>query len=141
MIEWNITAEAISMIVVAILLVYSFSNQNLRTYKSIVFNACLIVTFLAIMFDIVSVFSIQNYKILPISFTYIVTLFYFLLTPLMSVMFCIYSLTLAYEGHPNLKKIMAFILIPYLIYAAFVFLNPITNGIFTLDAVNGYARA
>lgn len=141
MIEWNITAEAISMIVVAILLVYSFSNQNLRTYKSIVFNACLIVTFLAIMFDIVSVFSIQNYKILPIPFTYIVTLFYFLLTPLMSVMFCIYSLTLAYEGHPHLKKIMAFILIPYLIYAAFVFLNPLTHGIFTLDAVNGYARA
>ena len=83
--NWNIAAEATSLVILGIIWTYSRKGSNLPSLKNRVFQGCLIVTFGAIFTNILSTIMIYNYCAIPIWMTWTVTMIYFILTPLMGM--------------------------------------------------------
>lgn len=84
-VEWNLAAEAISLVMIGIIGVYARKGSHLPTLKNRIFQWCLTVTFSAIFTNILSTIMIQQYRVVPIWLTWIVTMVYFVLTPLMGM--------------------------------------------------------
>ena len=64
--EWNIAAEAISLVMIGIIGVYARKGSHLPTLKNRIFQWCLTVTFSAIFTNILSTIMIQ-----PVSYTHL----------------------------------------------------------------------
>ena len=94
--EWNIAAEAISLVMIGIIGVYARKGSHLPTLKNRIFQWCLTVTFSAIFTNILSTIMIQQYRVVPIWLTWIVTMVYFVLTPLMGMAYFLYTVSVIY---------------------------------------------
>ena len=101
--EWNIAAEAISLVMIGIIGVYARKGSHLPTLKNRIFQWCLTVTFSAIFTNILSTIMIQQYRVVPIWLTWIVTMVYFVLTPLMGMAYFLYTVSVIYTESPQVK--------------------------------------
>lgn len=139
--KWNITAECVSAIIVATLLFNSKKSSLSQTFRNIVFNSCLRITFLAIMVNIFSTVLLNYIQEVPIALNYALLIVYFISTPLMGVIYFLYTMTNIYEFNPRaLLRNSLLACIPGIIYIIVVLLNPFTDFIFTLDRLTGYNR-
>ena len=123
-----------------IILIYSRKGSRLPTLKNRMFQGCLVVTFCAMLTNILSTVMICFDQIAPLWSTWIITTLYFLLTPLMGLAYFLYTLAIIYIESPGLKKAFAFCSIPGLGYAVLILLNPFTRDIFDLTSAEGYTR-
>ncbi|WP_050641702.1 MULTISPECIES: bifunctional diguanylate cyclase/phosphodiesterase [Clostridia] len=137
---WNIAPESISLVMLGIILIYSRKGSRLPTLKNRMFQGCLVVTFCAMLTNILSTVMICFDQIAPLWSTWIITTLYFLLTPLMGLAYFLYTLAIIYIESPGLKKAFAFCSIPGLGYAVLILLNPFTRDIFDLTSAEGYTR-
>ena len=127
---WNIAPESISLVMLGIILIYSRKGSRLPTLKNRMFQGCLVVTFCAMLTNILSTVMICFDQIAPLWSTWIITTLYFLLTPLMGLAYFLYTLAIIYIESPGLKKAFAFCSIPGLGYAVLILLNPFTRDSF-----------
>ena len=138
--EWNIAAEAISLVMIGIIGVYARKGSHLPTLKNRIFQWCLTVTFSAIFTNILSTIMIQQYRVVPIWLTWIVTMVYFVLTPLMGMAYFLYTVSVIYTESPQVKRIMAVGIIPGAFYAVIVLSNPFNRLLFDINRSDGYTR-
>lgn len=135
---WNFTAEIIAFTIACIILAYSRRSDLTPSLKNRIFQACLIITVLAIGLNISSSLLIESNASGTISITWVVTTLYFVFTPLISAAYFYYTYATISETYP-LKKIIATLgTIPYLLYFVCILFNPVTDWIFYLDAGGGY---
>lgn len=123
-----------------IILIYSRKGSRLPTLKNRMFQGCLMVTFCAMLTNILSTVMIYFDQIVPLWSIWIITTLYFLLTPLMGLAYFLYTMAIIYVESPGLKKSFLFCSIPGFGYAVLILLNPFTRNIFDLTAVEGYTR-
>ena len=138
--SWNIAPESISLVMLGIILIYSRKGSRLPTLKNRMFQGCLMVTFCAMLTNILSTVMIYFDQIVPLWSIWIITTLYFLLTPLMGLAYFLYTMAIIYVESPGLKKSFLFCSIPGFGYAVLILLNPFTRNIFDLTAVEGYTR-
>ena len=134
---WNIIPECISIIILLIIWSYSRKGSNLPTLTNQLFQACFLVTFLAISTNILSTCMLTYTQIFPIWMIELVTTIYFIFTPLMGMIYFLYSSTLIYN-HTKLSKIMWLGTLPGLIYILIVLSNPFSHILFSLSSEGVY---
>lgn len=83
---------------------------------------------------------IQQYRVVPIWLTWIVTMVYFVLTPLMGMAYFLYTVSVIYTESPQVKRIMAVGMIPGAFYAVIVLSNPFNRLLFDINRSDGYTR-
>lgn len=138
--RWNIAAESISLVMLGIIWVYARKGSHLPTLKNKIFQWCLLVTFSAILTNILSTIMIYQYEYIPIWLTWIVTSVYFVLTPLMGLTYFLYTVSVIYMDMDQAKKVIGIGLIPGAGYTLLILVNPFTRNIFDINSQNGYSR-
>lgn len=138
--EWNIAAESISLVMLGIVWVYARKGSHLPTLKNKIFQGCLMVTFSAILTNILSTLMIYQYSIVPIWMTWIVTTIYFILTPLMGLTYFLYTVSVIYTDIDEAKKVIGIGLIPGAAYMLLILANPFTKNVFDISLTQGYTR-
>ncbi|POP32193.1 diguanylate phosphodiesterase [Lactonifactor longoviformis] len=138
--EWNIAPEAISLVILVIIWVYSRSGSFLPTLKNRIFQWCLLVTFGAMLTNILSTIMIYHSDTVPIWLIWTVTTVYFIMTPLMGMAYFFYAVSILYPEGRGLNRILGLGIIPGAVYSAIVFMNPLTKNIFNITAAGGYVR-
>lgn len=139
--EWDISAECVSVIMLNIIMVYSWKGNLLPSRKNQAFRACLLITYLSILTNILSTLLLTQLS----SSTYLINQLLlhlnYIFTPLMGVVYYMYTLTTVFEQDPvNLKKHIILAGIPALLYLLCLLTNPLTHLLFSLDPVFGYER-
>lgn len=138
--RWNIAAESISLVMLGIIWVYARKGSHLPTLKNKIFQWCLLVTFSAILTNILSTIMIYQYEYIPIWLTWIVTSVYFVLTPLMGLTYFLYTVSVIYTDMDQAKKVIGIGLIPGAGYTLLILVNPFTRNIYDINSQNGYSR-
>lgn len=138
--EWNIAAEAISLVMMGIIWVYARKGSHLPTLKNRIFQWCLLVTFSAMLTNILSTILIHQYRRVPMGLTWTVTTVYYILTPLMGLAYFLYAVSVIYTESLQVKKIMAVGMIPGALYAVMVLANPFNKLLFDINSREGYTR-
>lgn len=139
-VRWNIAPETISLVILGIIWVYSRKGSHLPSLKNRIFQGCLTVTFAAMLSNILSTFMLYNYVPVPLWMTWTVTGIYFILTPLMGLVYYLYVVSIIYEERPQLKRMILAGSIPGILYTLVVLSNPITKCMFDINADQGYCR-
>lgn len=139
---WNISAEYISGVIVCIIFIYSHNGVLLPTLKNKIFQLCLLTTLGSIAFNVMSTLMLAQIELIPIWLTWVVTLIYFVFTPLMSMVYFCYVCAVAYENEDKRRTrlILGLSCAPYLVYLVAALLNPITGKLFTITYEGGYIR-
>ena len=137
---WNIAPEAISLVILAIIWVYSRSGSFLPSLKNKIFQGCLMVTFGAMLTNILSTVMIYYSGVFPLWLTWTVTMIYFVMTPLMGLAYFLYAVAVIYEEEQQGRRIIKLGIIPGVLYTAVVVLNPFTKNIFDITVETGYVR-
>lgn len=138
--RWNIAAESISLVMLGIIWVYSRRGSHLPTLKNIIFQGCLMVTFGAMLTNILSTIMIYQYDQVPMWMTWTVTTVYYVLTPLMGLAYFLYTVSVIYTENGQLKKVIGVGIIPGVIYVLLVIANPFTKQLFDINQRDGYVR-
>lgn len=138
--EWNMAAESISLVMIAIIWTYARKGSHLPTLKNRIFIGCLVITFSAILTNILSTVMLLHIEQLPLWLTWAVTTVYFILTPLMGLAYFSYTVTVIYSESASLKKIMGLGAIPGALYTLLVLANPFLKILFDIDRARGYTR-
>lgn len=138
--NWNIAPECVSTIVLCIIWVYSRKGNPIPTLKNRVFQACFLVTFCAMTSNILStylIFTLQPITLIP---AWVVTMFYFTMTPMMGMVYFFYALANIFENERQCARLFLITSIPGAIYILLVLINPFTKDLFELTLAHGYRQ-
>lgn len=138
--HWNIAAECVSIIILLIIWVYSLKGSLLPTLKNRLFQGCIFVTFCAMCTNILSTIMIAYVEWFPIWLTALITMVYYIFTPLMGLVYFSYSAAVIYMDKVQLYRILKLGCIPGLLYVGLVLANPVSGILFHIDRVSGYSR-
>lgn len=123
-----------------IIFIYSRQGSYLPTLKNKIFQLCLVTTFCSIAFNIASTCLLQYFQSLPYILTYAVTAIYFVVTPLMVVLYFTYIMSMIYDNYKAMWLQLSIAYIPYGVYLMVVLANIWTKSIFYIDLTTGYAQ-
>lgn len=135
--QWDITAESVSAIILCIILTYARKGTLLPTIKNLAFQYCLQVTFLSVIANIISTIMLLHYQVIPFALNMMFLVIYYLSTPMMGVVYFVYTLANFYD-RDEIKKYALIYSLPSTIYIFIVLTNPFTHLLFSFDKVNGY---
>ena len=138
--SWNIAPECVSVVILGIIWMYSRRGRILPTLKDQLFQGCFLVTFCAMTSNILSTVMIMHYKTVPLSLIWLVTMVYYLLTPLMGLIYFLYSTSVIYGDKKSLRKVICFGSIPGIIYILLVLMNPFIKELFDINRTEGYTQ-
>lgn len=138
--RWNIAPESISLVMLGIIWVYARKGSHLPSLKNRVFQGCLMVTFSAMLTNILSTIMIYEYDKVPLFLTWFVTSIYFVLTPLMGLVYFLYTITVIFDEPEQMKRLITVGIIPGILYGVLVFINPFTRNLFDINNGQGYVR-
>lgn len=135
---WNVSAEAIAFIIVLIISVYSGKSHAVPSTKNRIFKFCLITTLGAIGANLASTLMIA-YAPPEIAFlTWLVTLLYFILTPLLGTVYFYYAVAVVSEARPLGRKMLILSALPCLFYFFIVVGGIWTGWLFSIDSAGIY---
>lgn len=138
--SWNMAPEAISIVVLCIIWVYSRKGNLIPSLKNRLFQASFLTTFGSMTSNILSTVLIYTLSSHTLVLAWLVNLFYFLTTPLMGMAYYFYALANIYEGERNVGKHVLISTIPGLAYALLVLLNPFHHAVFDITLEHGYTQ-
>lgn len=92
-----------------------------------IFQECLTVTFAAMLSNILSTFMLCGYIPVPVWVTWAITTIYFILTPLMGLVYYLYAVSVLYEERPQLYRMILLGGIPGAVYTLLVLSNFLQN--------------
>ena len=112
----------------------------LPSLKNRMFQECLTVTFAAMLSNILSTFMLSGYILVPVWVTWAITTIYFILTPLMGMVYYLYAVSVIYEERPQLNRMILLGGIPGAVYTLLVLSNFFTKCLFDITANQGYEQ-
>lgn len=137
--QWDITAECVSAIFLCIILTYARKGTLLPTIKNITFQYCLQVTFVAVITNVFSTMLLAHYETVPFALNMALLVVYFLSTPMMGVVYFVYTLANFYN-RDEIRRYAIICSLPSTFYILLVLSNPFTQLLYSFDLTNGYAR-
>lgn len=137
---WDIAPECVSAVVLVIVWIYSRKGSVLPTLKNRLFQGCFLVTFLAMSTNILSTFMLMQGTFFPRWLLYAVLTVYYILTPLMGMVYFLYAASVIYVRGPRMQAILRCACIPGILYGILALLNLFTKSLFYLDGDGNYVR-
>lgn len=138
--SWNIAPECVSTVVLCIIWNYSRKGNPLPSMKNRMFQACFLMTFLAMTSNIIST-GILYYLTPGLVFpAWLVNMVYFLTTPMLGMVYYLYVIFNIYEDRRVLPGVVFATLLPGISYVALVLLNPFMRSIFNISYTEGYTQ-
>ena len=131
--RWNIAPESISLVILTIIWVYSRKGSHLPTLRNRIFQGCLLVTFSAMLTNIISTVMIYEYRLVPLWINWTVTSAYFILTPLMGMVYFFYVVSIVYAKSAKQWCVLRVGSIPGLAYILMVVINPFNKLLFDIN--------
>lgn len=139
--NWDISAEVVSAIMLCIIMVYARKGNLLPTLKNLVFQLCLLITFLFITSNILSTILLKYYHEVPHVLNLIVLLVYFVCAPLIGYTFYVYTLANVFEkDRMALTRHAIIAVLPAVGYLLIILCNPFNHMLFTLTSTDGYQQ-
>ncbi len=135
---WNVSAEAIAFIIVLIISVYSRKSHAVPSRKNRLFRLCLATTLGAIGTNLASTLLLEYAPAELAPLTWIVTMAYFVLTPLLGTAYFYYAVAVVGEARSISRSFVAANGMPCALYLLCVAANVWTGCLFWLDASGGY---
>mgnify|MGYP007077969599 CR=1 FL=1 len=132
--SWNIAAECISIVFLSIILVYAYKGTLLPSWKNRMFQCCLGATFAAMVSNVLSTLLLASPHWVDSWLCWGVTEIYFLATPLMGLAYYCYTAATVFEEHAGGRRALWLGILPGVLYAVLVLLNPWTGMLFTIRA-------
>jgi diguanylate cyclase (GGDEF)-like protein len=136
--QWNIAAECVSLVFISILLVYSREYNLIPSLKNKMFRLFLNFVFFELLISIISIISIQNYRVVPGILNQAIQMVYFLVSPLMAVLFVFYIISVVWEDDPKIPAYLSITAIPYALYVMLVLTNPLTGLLYGIGEPDGF---
>ena len=131
---WNIAAECISIVFLSIILVYSHKGALLPSWKNRMFQCCLGATFAAMVSNVLSTLLLANPDWADSWLCWGITEIYFLATPLMGLAYYCYTAATVFEEHAGGRLACILGILPGILYAVLVLINPLTGVLFSIQA-------
>lgn len=138
--HWNIAAECISIINIIIIWFYSRKSNLVPSLKNWLFQLCFLVTFCAMVFNVLSTVMLAYPQHSPPFLTWLVTTVYFVATPLMGMAYFSYTVATVFEHSDSTLKIIAYTSFPGIVYFALVLLNPSFKILFDINEAGVYSQ-
>lgn len=138
--SWNIAPECISTVFLCIIWVYSRKGNLVPNVKNRLFQASLFTTFCAMTTNILSTILIHWLSPSTLVLTWVVTLVYYVATPLMGLVYFFYTAANIYEDAPKLGRYLLLSSLPGIAYLFLVLMNPLTKALFAITLENGYTQ-
>ncbi len=141
MVTYNLVAEYCSLLIVTIIIISFFSDNELDSVRNKWFRSMFYSAFISISTNILSTTISANFSSFPLWVVDLMNTLYYILLPFPLVMVFIYSLTLI-KPKDSAKAIenVGFYLVPYLIYSLFVLINLELRFIYEISPETGYVR-
>ena len=137
---WNVSAEVIAFIIVLVISVYSRQSHAVPSPKNRVFRLCLATTLGAIGTNLASTLMIAYAPLELLPLTYLVTLCYFVLTPLLGTVYFYYAVAVVGEARPVGRAFVLASGVPCAAYFLLVLANVPTGCLFSFDAAGVYMQ-
>lgn len=135
---WNLSAEVIAFIIVLVIVVYSYKSHAVPSNKNQVFRLCLATTLGAIGTNLASTIMIAFAPTYLLPLTWLITMIYFILTPLLGTVYFYYAVAVVSEARPTSLGFTLATSAPCIIYLALVIANIPTRCLFFFDDTGGY---
>lgn len=136
---WNYLAEIASAFYLIVILFYSRRHSLYPNERNRFFVRMVGIVFVMIILSIITVFSAQEFALIPSSINLFIHTLFFLVYPWISVLFFYYTLYVIYEDKDKqIFKIQLYTFVFIAFYSVLVFLNLKYEFMFTIDQTKGY---
>lgn len=135
---WNMAPECISCVILSIIWIYSRKGNPIPSLRNRLFQACLSITFCAMITNILSALLLAALVSQTLVLAWLANMAYFLTTPLMGMVYFYYTLANLYDGAGNQRQRFLLSALPGLVYVGLVLSNPFTRVIFDITMETGY---
>lgn len=142
MTTWNMAAEWTALAFALVILQFARRSVQIPTLRDRLFHYGLLLTITAVASNLLSTYLIYAYKVVPVFLNMAAATLYYLITPLIAVVYFYYAVALLYYDREfgRIHFLWFIGLIPYSIYLLMVLLNSVTGAIFTISREAGYMR-
>lgn len=137
---WNLSAEVIAFIIVLVIAVYSYKSHAVPSNKNRVFRLCLATTLGAIGTNLASTIMIAFAPAELLPLTWLITMLYFILTPLLGTVYFYYAVAVVSEARPSSLGFILTTSAPCIIYLALIIANIPTGCLFFFDDGGSYRQ-
>ncbi len=139
---YNLAAEVAALLVVVISMTSFLLDNNKVSTRYSALKWFYIATFASIGITLVSLWTTDNYTIVPLIITDIFKYLYFFTASIAAVMALYYAITLNHYKNQkfNFFKQYVWAWLPYAIYCVFIATNFIHRLVFTISPTEGYIR-
>lgn len=139
---WNTAAEWVSGILLTIMIVYSHRSVSFQTLRDRLFRLASYTVLVSVIANLTSTYMIYAYEQLPHTLVMLVTMVYFILTPLTALLYLYYTIVVLFYSFSldKIDKRWHLLSLPYLIYLVLILLNPFLHNVFCVLPGQGYVR-
>ncbi|MEG0391298.1 MAG: bifunctional diguanylate cyclase/phosphodiesterase [Anaerovoracaceae bacterium] len=139
---WNVAPECISGILLLILIIYLHQGVYVSTTRDRMFRFAAYVVLLSITVNLISTYMIHYYEFFPHSVVMAVTSLYYVLTPMIPLLYLYYTISILYYNYSfaRINKYWHLMAIPYILYLIVLLLNPFLHNVFCILPGQGYVQ-
>lgn len=138
--SFNVMGE-ISVCILSIVLLFNVvSSYSLNEKSSRYFFFCVLSVFVCTFSDIVSVYTIDNYRTIPVWLNNLINVMFFLSLGTIPFLFSMYCYNFISHTKDHLKLFRMLTISPITIFGLIVLTDPLTKLIFSFDPDLGYVR-
>lgn len=141
--KWSLAAEALAFILIIMIGVFYYDRRVVQYRRRRIFGVCLWMAGISIILNVISVYTIEHYDLVPIWLNMVLNSAYFAVSVGMSILVSLYMFDLLLE-HVYSKmchrKSNTGLTVLSVSYALILILNPWTKWLFYFDADGIYHR-
>ena len=141
--NWQQSSEYLALILISIVTIYFFKRKQGFAPRRKIFSTCLVLSYCCIIINLISVYTIDHYQMIPPWVNMILNCLYFLLSLWVCTAIAVYIFNLLFEHvyEPGKKKVYLSVLaVINVIYFIIVVSNPHFHTIFWFDAEGMYHK-
>ncbi len=138
--DWIIELDICALLITSLILLVIFRRKELPTMKNITFFILMVLTFLASLFDLVSVYAIEHVHTLPLGLNYFLQMMYAIPFTAIPMVYYIYVMSMTIQNRIISKGRVAFIATIYGIELFFILTTPFTHWHFYFNEAMEYSH-
>lgn len=138
--DWIIELDICALLITSLILLIVLQKKDLPTMKNITFGVLILLTFLASLFDLVSVYAIENVTVIPLWLNYILQMMYAIPFTAIPMTYYIYVMSLTIQHRIISKPRIALVIVPYVIELLLILSTPFTHWHFYFNDALQYSH-
>lgn len=138
--DWIIELDICALLITSLILWVIFQRRELPTMKNITFVILIVLTFLASLFDLVSVYAIEHVDTIPLGLNYFLQMLYSIPFISIPMVYYIYIMSMTIQNRIISRGRIALIVVTYGIELFLVLTTPFTHWHFYFNEAMEYSH-